>query len=146
VPDDLLLDTDVVIDLLRAGGEGERWRRAVQGHRLVISFVTVAELWSGAYRRNWGERRRRDLRTRIETLIPIASTDELAEEWAHVVDDGARLGHPLGVTEKEKAHHAHDAWIAATARMYDLPLLTGNRRHFDGLPRLRLIAAVGEDE
>jgi len=32
-----------------------------------------------------------------------------------------------------------DRWIAATALHYHVPLLTGNRRHFQDFPGLRLV-------
>lgn len=146
VAQDILLDTDVVIDLFERGSPGARWRTHVKDRRPLVSFVTVAELWAGANRRGYGERRMQELRARIDTLIPIPSTDALAEEWGRVVSEAAQLGHPLGVTEQGNAHHAHDAWIAATARLYNLPLLTGNRRHFDSLPRLTLVSGPGAAE
>jgi predicted nucleic acid-binding protein len=33
-----------------------------------------------------------------------------------------------------------DAWIAATALLYEVPLLTHNRRDYLGVPRLLLIS------
>jgi tRNA(fMet)-specific endonuclease VapC len=33
-----------------------------------------------------------------------------------------------------------DAWIAATAIRYNLPLVTHNRRHFDGITGLQVIS------
>ncbi len=44
------------------------------------------------------------------------------------------LGHPLG-----QQVHANDLWIAACAVHYGLPLVTGNGRHFAGLPGLEVV-------
>jgi predicted nucleic acid-binding protein len=33
----------------------------------------------------------------------------------------------------------NDLWIAATAVHFDVPLATNNRRHFEGIPGLRLL-------
>jgi len=33
-----------------------------------------------------------------------------------------------------------DAWIAATALRHDIPLATNNRKHFEGIPDLRLVS------
>jgi predicted nucleic acid-binding protein len=33
-----------------------------------------------------------------------------------------------------------DAWIAATALVFDIPLVTHNRRHFDFIENLTLIS------
>ena len=49
-----------------------------------------------------------------------------------------RLGHPLG-----HRANANDLWIAACAVHYRLPLVTGNVRHFDGLPGLELLVPDG---
>jgi predicted nucleic acid-binding protein len=51
-----------------------------------------------------------------------------------VVAEGWRLGQPIGET---------DAWIAATARLYDLPLVTNNVRHFQPVSGVRLISEAG---
>ena len=133
-----MLDTDVVIDLIRGGDRAGRWRPALEDRLPVVCFVTVAELWKGAYVSRYPEDRRRALRATINSLV-VPSTDDLAEEWARVVAEARSLGHALGVAELGKNHHAPDAWIAATARLRKLPLLTGNRRHFEGLPRLELL-------
>jgi tRNA(fMet)-specific endonuclease VapC len=107
----------------------------------TVSFVTPAELWRGAFERGYGDKRRQDVSEIIDTLVVVPSTAELAEEWGRVVAEAKRAGHALGAIELGEARHANDAWIAATARLHDLPLLTGNRRHFEGLPGLSLIDA-----
>lgn len=136
--DAVLLDTDVIIDIER-GTSGERWHPHIEGQIPAASFVTPAELWRGAYERGYGEARNQEIREIIETLLVIPSTAALSEEWGKVVAEAKKLGHSLGASELEKARHAHDAWIAATARLHGLPLLTGNRRHFEGLPGLTLL-------
>jgi predicted nucleic acid-binding protein len=45
-----------------------------------------------------------------------------------------RLGHPLG-----HRANANDLWIAACAVHHGLPLVTGNPRHFAGLPGLTVL-------
>lgn len=87
---------------------------------------------------------RRRLRATINSLVVVPSTDDLAEEWARVVTEARTLGQALGAAELGKNVHAHDAWIAATARLRSLTLLTGNRRHFEGLPGLQLVDVPGD--
>lgn len=137
--DGLLLDTDVLIDLARNSPRAPIWRPLVADKVPIVCFVTVAELWKGAILKAYGDELRRTLRATVNSLVVVPSTDDLAEEWAKVVTEARGLGQALGAAELGKNVHAHDAWIAATARLRDLPLLTGNRRHFEGLPRLQLV-------
>ncbi len=137
--DGILLDTDVLIDLVRNSPRAPSWRPLVADKIPAVCFVTVAEMWKGAILNAYGEEKRRELRATINSLVVVPSTDDLAEEWAKVVAEARALGHALGASELGQNVHAHDAWIAATARLHRLPLLTGNRRHFEGLSELQLV-------
>lgn len=130
----LVLDTDVFVWLTRGrGDEHARYVPLVQGKRIVLSFATVAELWRGAYLLNYGERRRGRLRSDLEAAVVVPPFDDLTHEWARLTVEARARGHPLGAPAQ-----ANDAWVAATARYYRVPLLTGNLRHFLALPRLIL--------
>lgn len=133
----ILLDTTVIVDIER--GRGDDWRKQVEDKIPAVSFVTPAELWRGAFERGYGERKQGDLRAIIDTLLVVPASAALAQEWGRVVAEARTLGQPLGATALTKAQHAHDAWIAATGRLYELPLLTDNKRHFEGLSGLVLI-------
>ena len=54
-----------------------------------------------------------------------------AEKFAPLA---GRLGHPLC-----RQVHSNDLWIAACAVFYRVPLVTGNGRHFVGLPGLTVL-------
>jgi predicted nucleic acid-binding protein len=56
---------------------------------------------------------------------------ELNFKWAQVMDAERRMGRSMG--------HS-DAWIAATALLYDLPLVTHNTRHFSGIDGLEVLS------
>jgi tRNA(fMet)-specific endonuclease VapC len=130
----VLVDTDVFIDLTRGKAKAARFLPLVDGQLLVISFVTVAELWRGAYRRGYNEDSRKRLQADIAATVVVTPTEPITHEWARLTNECRVAGHPLG-----KGEHAHDAWIAATARHHSLPLLTGNRRHFERCPGLQLV-------
>jgi predicted nucleic acid-binding protein len=50
---DVVIDTDVASVLQK--GRAPAWvNRQVAGHRVWLTFVTVAELWKWAETRNWG--------------------------------------------------------------------------------------------
>lgn len=64
----------------------------------------------------------------------IPSNEALIEEWARVTAETRKRGHPLG-----QKPQMHDAWIAATARLHDVPLATGNVAHFRDCDGVRLV-------
>lgn len=130
----VLVDTDIFIWLTRGRKQAARYAPLAAGKRLVLSFATVAELWRGAYARGYGETSRKKLEADIGLTVVVAPTSALTHEWARLTNDAHADGHPLG----QKAQ-AHDAWVAATARHLKLPLLTDNKRHFNGIPGIKLI-------
>ena len=84
----------------------------------VISFQTVAEMRFGALKANWGTDRRQRLEVFIQRFQVIAYSDALATEWAEVRLDAERVGLRL---------EAGDAWIAATSKLLNAPLLTHDK-------------------
>jgi predicted nucleic acid-binding protein len=58
--------------------------------------------------------------------------------WAEVMESARRNGRPI---------ECADAWIATTALLYEVPLVTSNARDFAGVNRLVVIGAeVGRME
>jgi predicted nucleic acid-binding protein len=129
----VLLDTDVFSNLLRGGERAVPWLPHVVGRYVLVSFVTAGELKAWAESRNWGEVRRDDLAMRLGSTVVVPYDSALIDEYGRVFADAKSNGHALA------GHcHTNDRWIAATARVLVVPLLTGNRRHFAGLPGLSL--------
>jgi predicted nucleic acid-binding protein len=83
-----------------------------------ISFQTVAEMRLGALNRSWGSVRRELLEAFLRSLLIVEYTDELASLWAGVMYESKRAGRRL---------EAGDGWIAATALLLNVPLLTHDR-------------------
>ena len=82
---------------------------------LYISFQTVAELKFGALKRNWSEQRQQKLTRFLSGVHVVGYTEALAEKWAVVMLEARQAGRRL---------EAGDAWVAATALLLDIPLLT----------------------
>jgi predicted nucleic acid-binding protein len=72
---------------------------------------------SGAISANWGERRRRELDRWLRKYAVVHSSDELCDRWAEALAGARRSGRPIA---------AADAWVAATALLLDVPLVTHN--------------------
>jgi predicted nucleic acid-binding protein len=133
----VLVDTNAFIDLTRSQTRGRVLRRFVEQSRIVLSFVTVAELRLGALIRGYNDASRRRMESEIASAVVVSPTDQLSHEWARVVGEARTMnpGHALGQPAQN-----HDAWVAATALLFNLPLLTSDG-HFSGFPGLRLLQA-----
>ena len=135
----VVVDTDVFVWLTRGKQQAARYAPLVAGKRIVLSFATVAELWRGAYARDYNEESRRKLEGDIGLTVVVPPTNALTQEWARLTNEARAAGHALG----QKAQ-AHDAWVATTARHLKIPLLTNNRRHFEGIEGVELVEIPAE--
>lgn len=101
----------------------------------MLSFQTIAELFKWTVVRNWRKPRVDELEGTLRQCIIVPYDRDMAWVWAGITGECQKRGHPIS---------AGDAWIAAAAVRYDLPLLTNN--HSDYLTaqahcRLKLISA-----
>ena len=124
----LLLDTNIVSYLMRSDPLAHLYRPHLVNHSLAISFMTLAELYEGAFRGNWGTEKRRYLDEIHSLFVLIPSDSKLASRWGEV--RWMRRRQPIS---------AEDAWIAATAIEYGCPLVTHNSKDFQGIPGLTII-------
>lgn len=124
----VVLDTDVASFLWR-GRLDPQHRRKLIGRTAVLSFVTVAEFWQGAYKANWDDQqihRMTDWYSRYEL---IAYDFEIVKTWGRL----SGLAMQSGIIVP-----ANDCWVAACCVSHEYPLLTRNARHFKALEPLGL--------
>ena len=124
-----LLDTNVVSEWVKPQPNAalSAWLAAADEDALYISVVTIAELRRGAERLPAGRRRKaieawlhRDILLRFEQrLLPVDVAT--AEAWGRVTALADDLGRPIG---------SMDAFIAATANIYSLALVTRDDADF----------------
>ena len=124
----LVLDTNIVSYLMRGHRLAGLYRPHLEGHTLAISFMTVGELYEGAYRGGWGRRRLSRLRETIGTYVVIPFSIEVCLEW------GA-----IRCERRTRTIAVDDAWIAATARTYGFPLVTHNPGDFSNIEGLDVL-------
>jgi tRNA(fMet)-specific endonuclease VapC len=112
----------------------EKYEPHMQSQILALSFQSVAELWSWAEENNWGTKQRDGLAVFLQRFLVIPYDDDLAKAWAKVETHCKRMGRRL---------EAGDAWIAATAVRYKIPLLTHDRDHVGlNYPGLHVISYI----
>jgi toxin FitB len=124
-----LLDTNVVSEWVKPRPDPGviEWLESTDEDRIFISVVTLAELRYGVERLATGKRRHRleewlrdELPLRLEDRI--LSVDALiANAWGTTVSRSEAAGHSISVI---------DAFLAATAEVHRLTLVTRNVSHF----------------
>jgi len=130
----VVVDTDVMSYVFKEDTRADLYERHLAGKELIISFVTLAELHRWAIGRSWGSAKRLKLEEYLAPVLVYHSDDDLCLRWAEITENGKRRGRPL---------QPADAWIAATALLHDLPLITHNRWDFEGISGLSVISEAG---
>jgi predicted nucleic acid-binding protein len=131
----VIVDTDAFSHLWQNPATASLFGHHLVGAVPVISFTTVAEVHFGAAKKGWGQRKVEQLEEAIHRYLIPPYDDDLARLWGRLKAQAQTAGHPLGQNSQ-----ANDLWICATAIYYDAPLLTLNRRDFEGFPGLTLLS------
>lgn len=130
----ILLDTNIVSFLFKGDSRAGLYTGHLQGQQLAISFMTVAELYQWAAVRRWSAYRISQLeRTLRENYAILAFDIALCQLWGQVRARRRAKGKPIS---------PEDAWIAATALHYNIPLVTHNPTDFEEITGLKIITAV----
>lgn len=127
----VLIDTNVLSYWIRDDSRGVAYRDVYTGTGGQVAFQTVAELYRWSYEKRWSERRIEHLREFLSGFTAIDFTWSMAQRWARIVADRNLAGRPISTA---------DAWIAATAVELRVPLMTHNRRDFEGIADLEIIS------
>jgi predicted nucleic acid-binding protein len=127
-----LLDTNAVSEWVKPRPNPGliAWMESADEDRIFISVVSLAELRYGIDRLAGGKRRNRleqwlqdELPLRFESrILPIDLN--VAHAWGRLVSRGDSVGRPIS---------AMDAFLAATAEVHRLTMVTRNVSHFQFL-------------
>jgi tRNA(fMet)-specific endonuclease VapC len=127
-----IVDTDVVSMLFKGDTRALDYRAHITGRLLGISFMTLAELERWTLERDWGQRRKLELAEHVNRYVVLPASRELCAKWAEVSFGAKRKGRPIQTA---------DAWIAASALYYQVPLITNNRGDYTAVDGLVLLSA-----
>ena len=119
-----VVDTDVVSYVFKGDTRAALYETHLVGKLTIVSFVAIAELDRWELQHRWGEEKRARLRTFLHKYLISFGDCALCRKWAEAVVSAHRNGRPIG---------AADAWIAATALLHGIPLVTHNRAHYVGV-------------
>lgn len=113
-----ILDTSVASFLVNKNPLIALYRPHLMGATPVLSFQTAGEMRYGALKANWGQERSQALERFLKDTEIVHSSEALTQIWAEIMQQSRSIGKRL---------EGSDAWIAATARFLDAPLLTHDK-------------------
>ncbi len=133
-----LFDTDAISEVLkpRPAPTYVQWLSEIPREDQFVSAVSLGELFKGAYRSQASERHLKNIRERVlpaVTALPFGT--ELAQVFGEISAQLEGIGQRLADA---------DLQIAATALHHGLILVTGNIRHFERVPNLKLGRALAD--
>ena len=127
----IVVDTDVVSYIFKKDTRAEFFAPFLKLKSLAVSFMTVAELYYGAYKANWGTKSLTQLENHLKNYVVLPYDYLVCQEWARVRVQRESKG--LSMSES-------DLWIAACALRHDSGLATNNGSHFRDIDNLVVIS------
>ena len=127
----VVVDTDVMSFLFKRDSRAELYRPHLADKLIVISFMTLAEAIRWSFEKNWGAVRKYKLEEFLRDFIILHSSRAMCFKWAEAITTARRNGRPIQTA---------DAWIAATALLHGIPLVTHNSKHYMGVDGLTVIS------
>lgn len=126
----VVIDSSVFIALERRGLRPSDIVLITEDAEILISSITVSELFYGVHRANSTVRRERreQFINELLAMVPVLSFDEhVARLHAEILATMTAAGQLIG---------SHDVLIAATALFWKHEILTANMRDFSRVPNL----------
>jgi predicted nucleic acid-binding protein len=133
-----LFDTDAISETLkpRPAVTYVRWLQSVSRAEQYTSAVVAGELFRGAYRSAASAKWLRRIEGAVLTSVTVLPYDvDVARIYGQIRAELESMGKLPGEA---------DLQIAATALRHDLELVTGNLRHFERVPGLRIHTVLAD--
>ena len=127
----IVVDTDIVSFFFKKDSRAEYFRPYLIHKTLAVSFMTVAELYYGAYKAQWGINRITALENHIKNYVVLPYDYLVCQQFAQIRSQCESEGYAISQP---------DLWIAACALRHDCALATNNGRHFNHIDNLVVIS------
>lgn len=131
--DFLITDTNIVSYIFKKDTRGDWYKPYLEGKIAVIAAQTLAELELLPLQNNWSVKRHNELRENLKNYTFIEANEEICLKWAEIRYAAKISGKPVSIA---------DAWVAATALAYSIPLVTHNYKDFKDISNLQIISEV----
>jgi tRNA(fMet)-specific endonuclease VapC len=125
-----ILDTDWIINLLAGTKDAEERIQQFDPEEIVISLVTVAEIYESAYNSANPEAHIQIFRSFLSNFQLLNLNLPIIEKFAEVRAHLRRRGQMIS---------DFDILLGATALHYDLIVLTYNKKHFERIPDIKIL-------
>ena len=123
----VLADTSIVIDHLRKSNKNASVLfRGIDNYDFSISAVSIFELYAGAT----DERKKSDIANTLSAFETLPFTHDIAVKAGELY---------IALKKANRILEVKDVFIAATAIVYDMPIFTLNRKHFERLEGVNLV-------
>lgn len=127
----VVVDTDVLSFIFKEDSRGDLYLAHLNRKLTIISFMTLAETDRWALERNWGRTKRRQMEEFLRQFVVSPFNRASCLRWAEAMHSARRNGRPIQTA---------DGWVAATALVHNIPLVTHNAKHFVGVDGLTVIS------
>ena len=125
----VILDTCVFSFIYKDSPLGAAYVRHLQAVIPAVTFITVGELYKGAYKNNWSPRSISNLQQYLSRYMTLPYDPAVVLQWGRI---------KTATPGRDPADN--DAWIAACAITFGCTLLTHNRSHFEHIPGLSIVS------
>lgn len=134
-----VLDTNVFVGYVRDTSYSrhidQQYAPLEHNNIALVSVVTKGELFSLAYQFDWGDRKKDQLRQKLNSVsvIPLQSGDVI-DRYAEIDAYSQNELPDREMDESDRNMGKNDVWIAATASVVDAMLITADDDfdHLDG--------------
>ena len=133
ISDIVVVDTNVVSYIWKSDTRATLYTPYLKGRQWIIAAQTFAELEAWPLKNGWGARRHEALRSYLNNYTFAEVDKAICLQWAKVQTNAQLTGRPI--TEA-------DAWIAATALAFAVPLVTHNPGDFKNVAGLIVITEL----
>jgi len=127
------VDINIISYIFRKDSRANLYEPHLVGRLKIIAAQTFAELELMPLQNSWSEKRHQKLRELLQDYVIIEANKEVCLYWAKIQFEARKNGTPVSVG---------DAWIAATALAYSIPLVTHNYKDFKNISGLQIISEI----
>ena len=124
-----LVDTDIVVNWLRGRKFAVELLTDLEAEGIAISIITYGEIYEGIYFGRNPDHSERVFQQFLRSVHVLPLNRLIMRRFAMLRGNLRSQG--MSVNDP-------DLLIAATAMFHDLSLVTGNTRHFDRIPDLKI--------
>ena len=127
----ILIDSDVLIDLLRNDSKTVELVKSLEGeNELGTTHINAFELYRGAFKSTKAEGELASTKGLLNTLFLAGTSEAAMESAASIIVELEKKGTPIDI---------RDLFIGTICLVNSFKLLTKNRKHFQKIKGLRLL-------